>query len=196
MKPHEASCTMVVLICWGDCIKCSEHVLLMQLTVLPAVEDLQTDEATRARWIDYSAYDAKATWQLTQALRKELKVGSYQLLECTLDSSECFEAYNWSRPMLCLHYTFVVRSIVACSSQQWWQGCVQLVVSSCAVVLTVCANMVATDPVHKLLRWFLLCHDLPSASNIFARMVSVVGEAMRDGRKSAACCAASNWFEE
>ncbi|KAL0038670.1 hypothetical protein WJX79_002562 [Trebouxia sp. C0005] len=44
-----------------------------KLTVLPAVEDLQTDEATRARWIDYSAYDAKATWQLCQALRKELK---------------------------------------------------------------------------------------------------------------------------
>ncbi len=58
--------------------------------------------------------------------------------------------------------------------------------------------MVATDPVNKLLRWFLLCHDLPSASNIFASMVSVllVGQAMRDGRKSAACGAASNWFEE
>ena len=67
--------------------ECFEHVVLVQLTVLPAVEELQTDEATRARWIDYSAYDAKATWQLCQALRKELKVCSNQPLQCTLDSS-------------------------------------------------------------------------------------------------------------
>lgn len=50
----------------------------VQLIVLPPVEDLQSDEATRAKWVDYSAYDAKATWQLAQALRKELQVASYQ----------------------------------------------------------------------------------------------------------------------
>lgn len=86
-KGLHASCTVSVIICWGGCIKCFELVVLMQLPVLPAVEDLQTDEATRARWIDYSAYDAKATWQLCQALRKELKVGSYQPLECTHGSN-------------------------------------------------------------------------------------------------------------
>ncbi len=45
----------------------------MQLIVLPPVEELQTDESTRAKWIDYSAYDAKATWQLAQALKKALE---------------------------------------------------------------------------------------------------------------------------
>lgn len=48
----------------------------VQLTVLPPVEELQTDPQTRAKWIDYSAYDAKATWQLAQALKKQLKVSS------------------------------------------------------------------------------------------------------------------------
>ncbi|KAL3138383.1 hypothetical protein ABBQ32_006185 [Trebouxia sp. C0010 RCD-2024] len=43
-----------------------------KLTVLPPVEELQTDPQTRAKWIDYSAYDAKATWQLAQALKKQL----------------------------------------------------------------------------------------------------------------------------
>ena len=48
----------------------------LQLIILPPVEELQTDPDTRARWIDYSAYDAKATWQLAQALRKALMVSS------------------------------------------------------------------------------------------------------------------------
>lgn len=103
----------------------------MQLTVLPAVEDLQTDEATRARWIDYSAYDAKATWQLCQALRKELKVGFYTsvmfliLLAAGAHTwQQCFDANNWSRLMLCLRCASVVRSIVACNTQQQWQVCV------------------------------------------------------------------------
>lgn len=51
----------------------------VQLTVLPPVEELQSDPQTRAKWIDYSAYDAKATWQLAQALKKQLKVGSASL---------------------------------------------------------------------------------------------------------------------
>ena len=46
----------------------------VQLTVLPPVEELQTDPQTRSKWIDYSAYDAKATWQLAQALKKQLMV--------------------------------------------------------------------------------------------------------------------------
>lgn len=97
----------------------------MQLTVLPAVEDLQTDEATRARWIDYSAYDAKATWQLCQALRKELKVRFYtsvmflSLLAAGAHTwQQCFDANNWSRLMLRLGCASVVRSIVACNTQQ------------------------------------------------------------------------------
>ena len=52
-----------------DCTNCA-----VQLTILPPVEELQTDPETRAKWIDYSAYDAKATWQLAQALKKALFV--------------------------------------------------------------------------------------------------------------------------
>ena len=54
------------------------HVL--QLIILPAVEELQVDPVTRGKWIDYSAYDAKATWQLAQCLRKALQVNTYVLL--------------------------------------------------------------------------------------------------------------------
>ena len=44
----------------------------------------------------------------------------------------------------------------------------------------------------------LTSRDLPSSRNIVASMVLllVVGKAMRDGCKSAAGGAASNWFEE
>lgn len=70
--------------------------LLMQLTILPPVEELQTDPATRAKWIDYSAYDAKATWQLAQALRKALLVSQASttcfavcLLQTPSGSIEC-----------------------------------------------------------------------------------------------------------
>lgn len=49
----------------------------MQLNILPPVEELQTDPNTRAKWIDYSAYDAKATWQLAMALRKALMVTNW-----------------------------------------------------------------------------------------------------------------------
>jgi hypothetical protein len=35
------------------------------------MEELQTDEATRARWIFYSALDAKATWELYHSLQVE-----------------------------------------------------------------------------------------------------------------------------
>jgi hypothetical protein len=43
---------------------------------LPAMEELQTDEATRARWIFYSALDAKATWELYHSLQVEYLVDS------------------------------------------------------------------------------------------------------------------------
>lgn len=33
------------------------------------MEELQMDEATRARWIFYSALDAKATWELYHSLQ-------------------------------------------------------------------------------------------------------------------------------
>jgi len=44
----------------------------------------------------------------------------------------------------------------------------------------------------------LTSRDLPSSRNIVASMVLLlaVGKAMRDGCKSAAGGAASNWFEE
>lgn len=42
--------------------------------VLPPVHELQRGEDTRWRWVNYSAYDAKATWDLYQALRQELLV--------------------------------------------------------------------------------------------------------------------------
>ena len=60
----------------------SSNMWSVQLTVLPSVEELQTDPQTRAKWIDYSAYDAKATWQLAQALKQQLKVGSASLWLC------------------------------------------------------------------------------------------------------------------
>ena len=53
-----------------------EDLVAVQLTVLPPVEELQTDPQTRAKWIDYSAYDAKATWQLAKALKKQLEVST------------------------------------------------------------------------------------------------------------------------
>ena len=40
--------------------------------VLPDMEELQKDPHTRRNWIDYSAYDAKATWNLYHALRTKL----------------------------------------------------------------------------------------------------------------------------
>jgi len=50
--------------------ECHRHQnLLVQVKELPPMEQLQTDEATRARWIFYSALDAKATWELYNALK-------------------------------------------------------------------------------------------------------------------------------
>ena len=46
----------------------------MQLTLLAAMEHLQTSEETRAGWINYSAFDAKSTHQLHSVLTKKLKV--------------------------------------------------------------------------------------------------------------------------
>lgn len=39
---------------------------------LPEVETLQTNEETRDGWINYSAFDAKATYELYDALRDQL----------------------------------------------------------------------------------------------------------------------------
>ena len=47
---------------------------MLQLTVLDPVEVLQLCPERRCKWISYSAYDAKATWQLSQALQAKLKV--------------------------------------------------------------------------------------------------------------------------
>ena len=51
---------------------------LLQLTVLDPVEVLQLCPERRCKWISYSAYDAKATWQLSQALKAKLEVQSTQ----------------------------------------------------------------------------------------------------------------------
>lgn len=44
----------------------------LQLTILPPVHELQRDADTRWRWVNYSAFDAKSTWDLYQRLRHEL----------------------------------------------------------------------------------------------------------------------------
>lgn len=71
----------------------------VQLTILPPVEELQTDPETRAKWIDYSAYDAKATWQLAQALRKALMV-SYKLQWLC---AACWNVCNVTCVCMCVH---------------------------------------------------------------------------------------------
>lgn len=45
----------------------------VQLVVLPPVEQLQTDPATKSNWVKYSATDAKSTWDLYTALREKLE---------------------------------------------------------------------------------------------------------------------------
>ena len=53
--------------------------LAAQLTVMPAVEELQRGEDTRWTWVNYSAYDAKNTWDLYRALHRELTTRPAQL---------------------------------------------------------------------------------------------------------------------
>ena len=48
--------------------------LVLQLVVLPPVHELQRGEDTRYCWINYSAFDAKSTFDLYQRLREELRV--------------------------------------------------------------------------------------------------------------------------
>ena len=43
-----------------------------KLIILPPIEELQASEETRWDWINYSAYDAKATWDLHEALVLQL----------------------------------------------------------------------------------------------------------------------------
>lgn len=52
----------------------------MQLVVLPPVHELQRGDDTRYCWINYSAFDAKSTYDLYQRLREELLV-----MKATLD---------------------------------------------------------------------------------------------------------------
>jgi hypothetical protein len=42
---------------------------VLQLLVLPPVEELQANPETRSDWMDYAALDAKATYQLADALQ-------------------------------------------------------------------------------------------------------------------------------
>ena len=52
------------------------------------MEELQTDEATRARWIFYSALDAKATWELYHSLQVDDALNA-DVLAAASTSSSC-----------------------------------------------------------------------------------------------------------
>jgi len=52
-----------------------------KLTVLPPVHELQSREDTYWRWVNYSAYDAKSTWDLHAALESELRAEPAKLDE-------------------------------------------------------------------------------------------------------------------
>ena len=83
---------------------------MLQLTVLDPVEVLQLCPERRCKWISYSAYDAKATWQLSQALQAKLKVQRAQplaflglrsaLLAAALACARAFPAYPVPAGML------------------------------------------------------------------------------------------------
>lgn len=45
----------------------------LQLLVLPDTHELQRGEDSRWRWINYSAFDAKATWDLHSKLKAQLQ---------------------------------------------------------------------------------------------------------------------------
>ena len=47
---------------------------------VPPIQEIQTDPESRCGWIDYSAYDAEATWELWNALERRLKK-----LSCSID---------------------------------------------------------------------------------------------------------------
>lgn len=57
-----------------------------KLTVLPPVHELQSEDDTKWRWINYSAYDAKSTWDLYTALSKQLAEEPAKLDECVAAS--------------------------------------------------------------------------------------------------------------
>lgn len=46
---------------------------LPQLVVLPEVQELQVSAETKWQWVNYSAYDAKSTWDLYCALEAKLR---------------------------------------------------------------------------------------------------------------------------
>lgn len=59
-----------------------------KLIILPPIEELQASEETRWDWINYSAYDAKATWDLHEAL--VLKLMDIH----TIPDEDVFRAYQ------------------------------------------------------------------------------------------------------
>lgn len=102
---------------------------MVQLTILPPVEELQTDPSTRGKWIDYSAYDAKATWQLAQALRKQLMVSHLHHFTSRLSTLKCLMRASPSLPsmwpqVLLMTATWSMQGedlellLVACTSMQ------------------------------------------------------------------------------
>lgn len=69
-----------------------------KLTVLPPVEQLQLEENTRERWIDYSAFDAKATWDLHQALEASVRgVGCSRSSHIFFWWASCSALTGWLR---------------------------------------------------------------------------------------------------
>ena len=103
--------------------------LLLQLVVLPPVHELQRGEDTRYCWINYSAFDAKSTFDLYQRLREELRV-----MPATLDPAvqadyakvgapffllSCFWA--WCENKMKTRYAGSVKS--ACCSWRSWALC-------------------------------------------------------------------------
>lgn len=63
---------------------------LVQLLVLPAVEELQRGEETRWRWVNYSAFDAKVRDGMgrLQPSRRAC---------CVLDATTQWRCGNWSK---------------------------------------------------------------------------------------------------
>ena len=50
----------------------------MQVKKLPPIDEIQRDPLQRDKFIDYSAFDAKATFKLYEVLRDQLQVASYR----------------------------------------------------------------------------------------------------------------------
>ena len=72
--PHFSS----VQQCAAVCLLLSSSFLSgVQVKKLPPIDEVQRDPHQRNKFIDYSAFDAKATFKLYEVLRDQLQVASY-----------------------------------------------------------------------------------------------------------------------